>query len=149
MGKFTATIDEFIAKSQKRLIAVQRESTKRVINIAQLSDDKGGRMRVDTGFLRASGQLSLNGMPTGPIRPADDAISNDPRYVRDKDFASATSPIALTLAGSTLNNTLYFGWTAEYAKYREWHDGFLKMAVQQWPQIVNEVVKEVRARINR
>ena len=35
---------------------------------------EGGRMRVDTGFLRASGQLSFNGMPTGPsIKPADAA----------------------------------------------------------------------------
>lgn len=140
MGKFTATVDSWVSRSKKGLLAVRNESVKRVIQDAQLSDDKGGRMRVDTGFLRASGQLGLNGMPTGPIRPFPDAIANDPRY----DFA--ISPIAVQIAGAGLDNTLYFGWTADYALYREWHDGFLRLAVQKWPTIVASVISEIKQR---
>jgi len=140
MGKFTATVESWAARSELALGAIRNESVKRVIQKAQLSDDKGGRMRVDTGFLRSSGQLSLNGMPTGPIRPSEDAVKNDPRY----DFD--VSPVVLILAGASLDNTLFFGWTANYAKYREWHDGFLRLAVQQWPTIVNSVTAELKRR---
>lgn len=138
MGKFTATVAEWATRSEKGMAAIRNESVKRVIQNAQLSDDKGGRMRVDTGFLRSSGQLSLTGMPTGPIRGDADAAPN--QYMFD------ASPIVLQLVGTGLDNTLYFGWTANYAIYREWHDGFLRMAVQQWPSIVNTVVAEVKQR---
>lgn len=141
MGEFTATVAAWATRSEKVMGAIRNESVKRVIQDAQLSDDKGGRMRVDTGFLRSSGQLSLSGMPTGPIRPADDAIKNDPRY--------DVSPSVLILAGAKLENTLYFGWTANYAAYREWHDGFLRIAVQKWPSIVNAVVGELKTRYNQ
>lgn len=143
MGKFTATIDTFVAKNRKVLRAIQNESVKRVIQDAQLSDDKGGRMRVDTGFLRASGQLSLNGMPVGPSRKPSDAIKNDPRY------EWTASPIALTLAAAPIGSEIFFGWTANYARYREYNDAFLKVAVQKWPTIVEQVTNELRKRVGR
>lgn len=144
MGNFVTVIDAFVTKSEKLTLAIRNESTKRLISLAQRSDDKGGRMRVDTGFLRASGTLSLTGMPSGPVRPFADAIANDPRYIGDE---YGSSPVVVMLANSTLNDSLFFGWTANYAIYREWHDNFLKLAVQQWPNIVNEVTNELKARI--
>lgn len=138
MGKFTASVADWVNRSEKGLLAVRNESVKRVIQDAQLSDDKGGRMRVDTGFLRSSGQLSLSGFPSGPVRGDTDAAPN--QY----DFN--VSPVVLILAGASLDNTLYFGWTAEYAAYREFHDGFLRLAVQKWPNIVDGVVAEVKRR---
>lgn len=138
MGKATATVADWVARSKKGLVAVRNESVKRVIANAQLSDDKGGRMRVDTGFLRSSGQLSLSGMPSGPVRGDADAAPN--QY----DFN--VSPVVLMLAGAGLDDTLFFGWTADYAAYREFHDGFLRLAVQMWPNIVDDVVAEVKRR---
>lgn len=138
MGKFTATVAAWAAKSEKGMLAIRNESVKRVIQEAQLSDDKGGRMRVDTGFLRSSGQLSLNGMPTGPIRPDQNATPNQ--------YEFNVSPVVLILASAKLDNTLFFGWTANYAKYREWHDGFLRLAVQRWPHIVDNVTDEIKRR---
>lgn len=143
MGKFTASIDAFVAKNTKVLRAIQNESVERLIRIAQLSDDKGGKMRVDTGFLRHSGQLSLNGMPTGPARKPSDAIANDPRY------EWTASPIAVMLATAPLGSELHFGWTADYARYREYKDGFLRTAVQQWPTIVDQVTKELKRRVKK
>jgi hypothetical protein len=138
MAKATATVADWVARSKKGLVAVRNESVKRVIANAQLSDDKGGRMRVDTGFLRSSGQLSLNGMPSGPVRGDTDAAPN--QY----DFN--VSPVVLILASASLDDTLFFGWTANYAIYREYHDGFLRLAVQMWPNIVSDVVAEVKRR---
>lgn len=140
MKSATATVASWVARSKKGLLAVRNESVKRLIQDAQLSDDKGGRMRIDTGFLRSSGQLSFTGMPTGPVRGETDAAPN--QYNFD------VSPIALKLAGAGLDDTLFFGWTAEYARYREWHDGFLRIAVQKWPNIVDSVVAEVKQRYN-
>lgn len=143
MGKFTATIDAFVAKNTKVLRAIQNESIEELIRRAQLSDDKGGRMRVDTGFLRHSGQISINGMPTGPSRKPSDAIANDPRY------EYTASPIIVALATAKTGAEIHFGWTANYARYREYQDAFLRVNVQQWPNIVDQKVAELKRRIKR
>lgn len=143
MGKFSATIDAFVARNGKVLRAIQNESVERTIRIAQLSDDKGGRMRVDTGFLRASGQISFNGMPTGPAVKPSDAMANDPRY----DWTSG--PIIVAIATAPIGAEIHWGWTANYARYREYEDGFLRVAVQQWPKTVAEVTEELKRKVKR
>lgn len=143
MGKFHATIDAFVAKNTKVLREIQNQSVQEVIRRAQLSDDKGGRMRVDTGFLRASGQLSLNGVPSGPSVKPNDAIKDDPRY----NFTA--SPIVVALAAAPIGAEIHFGWTANYARYREYQDGFLRVAVQQWPSIVDQVTKQLKRTVKK
>lgn len=137
-GKFTAQVDEIIAKTDKRMIALARESIQRTINDAQTPVGKGGRMRVDTGFLRASGQPSYNGMPTGPVR-GDKTEPNS--------YATDEGTVTLALAQLTLGAVFYFGWTANYARYREAFDGFLGVAVQKWPDTVAKVTEEIKARL--
>lgn len=136
---FSAQVDEIVAKTQKRMLALSRESIQRVIDDAQTPVAKGGRMRVDTGFLRASGQGSLTGLPTGPVRGES----------KDKGFYDngEKSVVELQLGQLQLGGIFYFGWTANYAKYREAFDGFLEAAVQSWPQIVKDVTEEIKKRI--
>lgn len=132
---FSAQVDDFIAKSQKNTLRLVQSSVQDVVNDAQTPVTKGGRMRVKTGFLRASGQGSLNGMPTGPSRgelTADDSYQYD---------ASITS---LKINEMTVGSTFHFGWVAHYAKYREVHDGFLETASQNWPQIVAKNAEEIK-----
>lgn len=133
---FTAQVDEIILKTNERITAVVRESVQRTVDEAQTPVAKGGKMRVDTGFLRASGQMSLSGMPSGPVR--GDA---EQRY----EYSDAS--VITTLASVEPGKTIYFGWTANYAKYREAYDGFLGAAVQNWPSTVASVVREVVNRI--
>lgn len=133
---FSAQIDDFVLKTEKRMLALVRQSTQEVIDVAQTPVAKGGRMRVDTGFLRASGQISLNGMPSGPVR-------GDP----DQSYDFDDGVTVLQLAKVELGNSIFFGWTANYAKYREAYDGFLSTAVQQWPDIVKRVAAEIKRRI--
>lgn len=97
---------------------------------------KGGRMRVDTGFLRASGQMSFNGMPTGPLR-------GDPEQRYEWDGKS----FELQLAGLEIGMIVYFGWTAAYAAAREARDGFMAGAAQKWQSFVDKRAAELRNRL--
>ena len=135
---FSAQVDEMIATNERRLTAVMRQSLQDVINEAQTPVAKGGKMRVDTGFLRASGQISYNGMPSGPSRGASDAPGS-------YNYNEATT--TAELGKLSIGQTLYFGWTAAYARYRELYDGFLESALQKWPQIVAKNTDELRRRM--
>lgn len=136
---FTAQVDAMIATTEKRLTALFRESVQRTVDIAQTPVAKGGKMRVDTGFLRASGQGSFDGMPTGPSqRPSDDAI-----------YGQTDQAVELVIGKLTLGRTFFFGWTANYAIYREAYDGFLEAAAQRWPQTVEAVTSDIRKRITK
>lgn len=143
MGEFVAQVDSWVLESIKRMKNVRNAAIEMVVNDAQLVVAKGGRMRVDTGFLRASGQMSLNGMPSGPVRPADDAKKF--QY----DDGTAITPVSLILARASLGTDLYFGWTANYARAREAQDGFLRLAVQKWPEFVDEATRKAKNRSAR
>lgn len=93
-------------------------------------------MRVDTGFLRASGQASLTGMPTGPGRGSPDGT-----------YPPDTTSVIVTIANAKVGeDRIFFGWTANYARYRESRDAFLRLAVQKWDQIVSSNVAKAKAR---
>ena len=131
---FSASVTAFVAQTEKRMTALAMQSTQDLIEMVQTPVGKAGKMRVDTGFLRASGQVSLTGMPSGPAR-------GDPDKTYDWDIASAI----VDFANFTLGRTIYFGWTANYAKYREAYDGFLISGVQNWQSIVDRVCAQIIA----
>lgn len=136
---FSAQVDDFIKNYKERLVAVAQTATQSVIDDAQTPTGKGGRMRVDTGFLRASGQASLNEIPKGPSRKPDTATKDSIEWEQQ----DAT----LTIAEAKLGDDIYFGWTANYAKYREAKDAFLALATQKWQAYVDKAVVEARRRI--
>lgn len=128
-SSLTADIEEFVRKSEDRLLAVMRLSIQDVVENAQQATEKGGRMRVDTGFLRASGRASLGGWPSGPSeRPVPKPPKNS--------FSYNGEAVNATLGKMKLGDTFYFGWTANYARYRELYDGFLEASMQNWARYV-------------
>lgn len=133
---YSAKVDAWIGKSRQRMLAVFRSSVQQVINDAQLPAAKGGNMRVDTGFLRASGAASLTGVPSGPSR-ADASGS----------FEYDAGSVDLVILGAGLRDTIWFGWTAQYARAREKEDGFLRLAAQGWQQAVFSSVAKVKGSI--
>ncbi len=133
--KFKLQLDQIVTKSEAVLLAVGRDATQQVIDDAQLPVAKGGRMRVDTGFLRASGIGSLDGMPTGPSRRGEGQ--------------QAAEDVSLILNQMTEGDTFSFGWTANYAQYREAEDGFLRLAIQRWQDFVDISTEKARARLAR
>lgn len=133
---FSAQVDDIVKRNQEKLSALARQSTNDLVNIVQTPVAKGGKMRVDTGFLRASGQMSLTGVPQGPVR-------GDP----DQTYESAgESSVIASLAAFQLGMSIFFGWTANYARIRETYDGFLDAGLQRWQEIVDKNVNELRRR---
>jgi hypothetical protein len=140
MTTATAQVEKWVLETKRRTLAVRNRSISLLTNAAQLPVAKGGRMRVDTGFLRASGQMSLNGMPSGPVR-GDDAAKKF-----EYDNGQQITPVNLILVQASLGTDIFFGWTANYARYRESKDAFLRMAVQRWPEFVAQAVREAKSR---
>lgn len=128
---FSATVDAWARKSKERQLAVFRTSVERTIEDAQKPKGDGGNMPIDTGFLRASGQTSLSGMPQGPTR-------------KTEGFPAPNAN--LVIASAQIGDKIFFGWTAAYARVREYHDGFLRSAVQKWRTTVADVVAEAKRR---
>lgn len=126
---FDMQIDKFVVNTKQRLLNVAAQSILETVKDVQTTIYEGGKMRFKTGFLRRSGTGSLNAPPTGPDK-------GDPK---GKYTWSSDSVVAL-LAKMKIGDVFYFGWTANYAKYREAYDGFLESAVQKWQSHVDKAV---------
>jgi len=135
---FTAQIEQFIAKSNARLEAVVKTAAQDTFDEAQVPVAKGGRMRVDTGFLRNSANAAIGSMPVG------ESVNDQPVVKREEWNITSISSALLQW---DLKAPLYFGWTANYAKYRENRDGFMRIAAQNWQKHVNDAVARVKAEI--
>jgi HK97 gp10 family phage protein len=137
-GSFAATIDAWAAQSQKRLEAIWKESAQRTFSLAQKS------VPVDTGYLRASARASASAMPqiNPKARPSDGGT-----------YPNAGNEIVMTLAGATLGQTIYFGYTANYSAFVEYGTSkmrarrFVGQAAAQWPQTVAKVTQELKDRV--
>lgn len=138
---FQADVDKIVANTEKRMLMVMKQSLINAINEMQTPVAKGGKMRVDTGFLRASGQASLNGMPSGPDQKPKDAKKHE-YDDGEKKYPQTEATIGQMQFGSTL----FWGWSANYARYREAYDGFMYSTVQNWQKIVDNVIAEAKKR---
>jgi len=92
-------------------------------------------MRVDTGFLISSGKAEVNRVPVGASENGGGSYNYD------------SNVTVLTINRAKLGDSIYFGWTANYAQYRENKDGFVRLAAQNWNQNVQRVVAELKSRI--
>lgn len=124
-------VDALVAVMKARLDAVAKTAVDYVVDDAQMTVAKGGRMRVDTGFLRSSIAAALGTMPSGPS-------------VRGADPMGDAGQVGLMVARWDVKTPLYIGWTANYAIYRESYDGFMEAALQNWPQHVGRAINEAR-----
>lgn len=137
MGNFAASVKGWSEKAKRHADLIWKQSAQDVAEIAQQDVGSGGRMRVDTGFLRASIRSSL----TTP-----DPIRADFRPV-DGAAAGSYTPggeVTATIAGAELGDTIYVTWTASYAGAREAYDGFVAAAAQEWQRVVAENAARVK-----
>lgn len=128
MSTFTAQIKAFTDRTKEKLETVIKQSAQEVFSIAQTPKAMGGRMPVDTGFLRNSLIAELNG---GTVGGGADA------YV-------------MAIAGMDLGDTVFAGWTANYARHMEYGTSrvagnfYMLSAAQQWQAIVARNAELVR-----
>lgn len=137
MADFGIQVAAYVKKYKKRLRAIAKESVQETIALAQVPTGDGGRMRIDTGFLRASIAANVGSMPIG------DSVNTKESVTYEGTALSA----ALLEWNPELGETIFVGWTANYARYREYEDGFLRGAVEQWDGIVASVAARVKAKI--
>lgn len=110
---FTAQIDQFIASSKDLAEAVIKDAAQSMATSANTQEEKGGLMRVKTGFLRNSIAAEIGTMPSG------ESVNSSPAVRRPE-----WEPMALmaSINNLKLGDVLYIGWTANYAEYRESQD---------------------------
>ena len=142
MGKFEQQINQFARKYEAKFKAIGRLSVQDTISMAQRVRKQGGRMRIETGFLRASIQAALHGMPQGP-----NANENSQKYPEGSRVTGEDTSIVLLRWDPNKRTPLFVGWTANYARIRESKDGFLRGSVEKWDQTVFKAVKKVGARL--
>lgn len=133
---FSASVDAWALKSKARLTAIFRESAQRVGEEANTTVHEGGKLPIDTGFLRSSYAVSMTGMPLGLGEPPD----------REAKYRPDNAAIDLVINQAVLGDTIWGGWTARYAPIQEERNGFQRSAAQRWPQIVTAVTAEAKAR---
>lgn len=147
---FKAQVDKWVLETKERMEAVTRSAIGDLIEEAQRPGpsranpgmNKGGKMPVDTGFLRASGMSNLNSMPIGPSKREN----NEPNsYPSPNDYVT-TPKVTVDLARMTYSDDFYFGWTAEYARAIEARYAFVDAAIQNWQQYVNNRANELMRR---
>lgn len=141
---FSAAVAQWADKVEGAVEAVFKESVQEVIEEMQTPVGQGGRMRVDTGFLRASLLASSTSMPT---------IIASAKPIEGGTYTADFSQIEAVIAGADIGDTLYFGYTASYAGHREYGsngqpaDAFVRMAAQNWPIIVDRKAAELKSRL--
>ena len=145
MSEFTTKIDTFIVDTDEKLLAVLKTALKEVVEETQTPRSAGGKMPVDTGFLRWSGTAALNAVPTGPMgqgrsRKKEDGDGPLPEY-RSVD---TNQNLDLNISRLQKGDTFYFGWIAKYAEFMEVKYGFLASAVQNWQRHVDNAVRMLR-----
>lgn len=141
MPTFSASVAAWVKKSKRRMDAVAAGSAQDVARGATTPVAKGGNMRVKTGFLRASFMASTTQMPQ--INP----YARPPADAPDNSYSPTEDDVALVIAAwNAGRETLYMGFTASYARPREYKDGFVRLEAQKWQETVDRnVAKAIRA----
>ncbi|WP_018900420.1 hypothetical protein [Rhizobium sp. 2MFCol3.1] len=150
-ARFANEVSDWVKATEKRLNAVFRLSTQRVIEVMQKTDREGGYLPYDQGFLRASLVVLVN-KPPPPADKTDETAS--PTYNPDE--------IQLAIAGAVAGDRIVAAYTMAYARrleygfvgtdslgrsYNQQGIGWTQRAAQQWPQIVKAVEQEAMDRV--
>lgn len=118
-----ASLDQWALKSANRMEAVAKQAIQDMTDDIQRPRAKGGRMPVDTGFLRNSAGAALNSSPdTGNLSSLEGALIR-----------------------MQIGDTYTFGWGANYARFMNNKYGFLDLPVQDWGKYVYRAIQKVKA----
>ena len=134
---FSVKFDKIIANVKDNMFAVFKDSVQDLIEEADKPEKEGGKMRVDTGFLRSTGSGAINVVPRGESvgrKREEGEIGVLPEY-STYNFKSSLQSLLLKMKPE---DTLYWGWSANYAQYREFFDGFLISACQNWKAYIDK-----------
>lgn len=128
---FAKDVAGFKGRFRKRLRAVAKESVQQTVNRANTPQAQGGRMPVDTGFLRSSINGEIGRMPTGP--------SEGMGPLSGSGFTAS-----LIRWNPETGEAFFAGWTAKYARFMEYRYGFVRGSTELWDQTVAREAQRAR-----
>mgnify|MGYP007087006928 CR=1 FL=1 len=126
MAKFSDTISKWTQRMNVAMEAVAKESAQELAEEVSKPIAKGGRIPVDTGFLRNSMAAALNSIPSGESSDSFDM-----------------QPVTLVINKLKAGDRLVLGFTANYARVMEYRYFFVRSAAQNWPLHVDKSIKKV------
>lgn len=135
---FSAKVDSWISKSEVLMTEVARESIQRLLEKVQTPKAQGGRMPVQTGFLRSSMVVTLNTPHVGFSQ-----------RVKGKMYDYPFDQYLMTINNFKLGDKVFAVFASAYAIHQEYGTSrmpgnfFVRTAAQEWPQTVNGVVREL------
>lgn len=138
---FAAAVEDWVRKVKGAEEGIFRQATEEVIDVMQTPVGAGGHMPIQTGFLRASLMASTSAMPL--------MTRENPGAASGFDFAE----VSLVIAGAELGQTIYAGYTANYAAFVNYGSQgrparqFVELAAQRWPSIVDQVARQLKTRL--
>lgn len=132
-------IASFTEKYETRLKRVFGASVQELAEEANEPMAKGGKIRVDTGFLRSSLKGQRHRMPSGEREPRKGQTYSKTDSLDGAQESSLLAELLKWKAG----DKFYLGWSANYARVREYKDGFVRTAAQRWEQIVKSNAKKL------
>jgi hypothetical protein len=143
---FSAQIDAWVHKVEGAIESVFKESVQELVEQADqiltqmVYEAPPSPNYWRTGFLRSSVRISTSSMP----------LANRPQGTPNSGYMAE---IEVAIAGAEVGETLYVGWTANYAGYvhygargavpRPWVD----MVAQRWQAIVAAKTSELKSRL--
>lgn len=130
MAEFGKTVSDWVKRQELAMEAVVKEAAQDLAEDVTTPRAKGGRLPVDTGFLRNSIAAAVNSIPSG-----------EPSDVFDMQ------PTILAINKVKAGDRLVIGFTAEYARAMEFKYFFVRSAAQNWPTHVTNATKRVEKAI--
>ncbi len=138
---FAEAMRQVRQEGMEALTALVRQSAQDVEHEASKPRAAGGRMPIDTGFLRNSVVATVDGSLPGPTGIG---------LSRDQRFASLGQPnTQAALSQAQVGNVIMLTWTAFYAAYVEHNAMFVRGAIEMWDAIVEQNARELAGRLAR
>lgn len=141
MANFSSIIKDWTKKTQEKQTAVYRRSVELLGEEMTNTKPNGGNVPFLTGALARSLLASTQGMP------------------KNSDKIPAGSNVGLVASGLNLNQTVWLGYQAKYARrqnygyvgadslgrvYNQQGSYFVEKAIAKWPQLVKKAVDEIK-----
>ena len=137
---FTGVINRFVANTEQLMLDVTKNALQDLIEDATKPVKAGGKMPVETGFLRLSGTGAINEIPKGET----EGRKRMPGEVGEIYKSDPSGSVASILAKLKLGDTFYYGWTARYAIYQEFKHGFLVSACAKWQSFIDNSIRKLK-----
>lgn len=137
MADFGSQVAGYVDRYKKRLRATAKLSVEKTIEEMQTPESKAGRLPFDTGFLQHSLSANIGSMPMG------ESVNPGGSFTYTGDAVEAV----LIRWNPDQGETFYAGYTANYARYMEARNGFVRGVAEKWPDTVDQVGRKVRREI--